>query len=61
MQLLLLLSGESCQKAVEDVIVALILILRDDPGFLQKVLLDLGAFYHSTQVEVNVDILAEAG
>ena len=40
-------------------VVPLVGVLVHDPGFLQKVLLDLGAFDGSGFVEVDVDVLPE--
>ena len=58
-QLGLVLLRKSRQHAVEDVVVPLVGVLVHDPGFLQKVLLDLGAFDGSGFVEVDVDVLPE--
>lgn len=50
---------QSSQHAVEDVVVPLVGVLMHDPGFLQKVLLDLGSLNGSGFVEVDVDVFAE--
>uniref|UniRef100_A0A2M4B0Z9 Putative secreted protein n=1 Tax=Anopheles triannulatus TaxID=58253 RepID=A0A2M4B0Z9_9DIPT len=49
------------QQAVEDVIVAFVRVLRHDAGLFQQVLLNLGTLDDATTVEVDVDVLAEAG
>ena len=59
LQLASVLLRQSRQHAVEDVIVPLVMRLVNDARFLQQVLLDLGALYHSTFVKVDVDVLAK--
>lgn len=58
-ELLLVLPAEAGQHAVEDVVVALVVVLMDDPGLFQEVLGDLGPLDGPVLVEVDVDVLAE--
>ena len=60
-QRLFLLSVETRQQAVEDVIIALFVGLRDQARFLQQILLDASAFDGPLTVEVDVDVFAETG
>ena len=59
-ELAALLACQTGEHAVEDVIVALLLGLRDEARLLEQVLLDLGALDDALLVEVDVDVLAEA-
>ena len=59
LQLGAIVSRQSCQHAVEDVVVSLIMGLVHDARFLQQVLLDFGPLYHPLLVEVDVNVLAK--
>ena len=61
LELGLVLLGEACEHAVEDVVVSLLGHLVDDAGLLEEVLLDLRALDDAVLVEDDVDVLAEAG
>ena len=61
LELGLVLLGEACEHAVEDVVVPLLGHLVDDAGLLEEVLLDLRALDDAVLVEDDVDVLAEAG
>ena len=60
LQLRTIIGGQSCQHAVEDVVVPLIMGLVHDARLLQQVLFNFGALYHPLLVEVDVNVLAKA-
>ena len=59
LQLGLVVLGQPGQHAVEDVVISFLGHLVDNPGFLQKILLDFGSFDGALTVEHDVDVFAE--
>ena len=56
---ILVLFGEAGEHTVEDVVVPLLGILVDNPGFLQQVLVHFSSLDCSILVEENVDVFPE--
>ena len=60
LQLLAQLVGRAGTQLIEEVVVALLLALRDDAGLFEQVVRDEAAGHRQTLTEVDLDELAEA-
>jgi len=61
LQFSLLFMWQTSQYAVEDVVITLISTLGHNSRLLQQVLINLGTFYYTLMIEMNVYILAKPG
>lgn len=55
----LLIAGQARQYTIEDMIVAFTVILGDNAGLLQQVLLDLGSLDNSIGAKMYVNVFAK--